>query len=262
MIANDTAIALYKDISESEVIRPHELWHASSISQCPRAHYFKRLGIKRLPVNNPSAARLLRWGAGHHLETSIRPHIAKIYGEVQTNKRYTSEKLQLTGEFDNLVLSNSKLVEIKSVSDFAFIQRDNQVTLKEATGNLNKWGKPEYRPKETPYLGHELQNHAYVLLLKEAGIEVKEIDYVYISLNGRIVVYNTQVQQKLIDNVNARLAALQTAWDTQTPPPCICKPAHPLYDSVMQWCDWRDDENKRCCYEGLITTKVIGARNE
>ena len=250
MINNDLSVALYRSISEANKPRKFEHWHASSISQCPRAHYFTRLGIPRLELNKPTAARLLRWGAGHHLEKEIRPHVEKVYGEVKSNERITSEKLDLTGEFDNLVVTGSRLVEIKSVSDFAFIQRDNQVSLKEATGQKNKWGKDEYRPKTTPYLGHELQNHAYTLLLEEMGVKVEGIDYVYLSLNGRIVVYRTEIQPELLSNVKRRLQALNEAWKSKTPPDCICKPTHPLFDSVMSWCDYRTEAG--CCDLKLI----------
>lgn len=244
-LAKDVSVKLYQAIAEANEDRVFEMWHASSISMCPKAHYMKRLAVPEL--TKPTAAKILRWGAGHHLETAIRPYIEAVYGESTSNERLTSEKLQLTGEFDNLVLTDHRLVEIKSVSDFAFITREGEVTLKEATGNLTKWGKPEYRPKLTPYLGHELQNHAYVLLLAENGKEVKEIDYVYISLSGRIVAYTTKVNPEYLKNVNARLKALNEAWETKTPPPCICRPEHPLFDSVMTWCPYRNDEKGVCC---------------
>ncbi len=243
MISDKRIKELYNAIAESNEDRVFEMWHASSIAMCPRAHYMKRLAVPEL--TKPTAAKVIRWSAGHHLETAIRPHIAAVYGGLGSNERLTSEKMQLTGEFDNLVLADNRLVEIKSVSDFAFIVRDGKTSLKEATGELNKWGKPDYRPKQTPYLGHELQNHAYVWLLEEAGKKVEEIDYVYISLNGRIVVYTTEVQNTLLNNVSARLAALNAAWEAKVPPLCICTPAHPLYDSVMQWCPYKQED--KCC---------------
>jgi len=245
---NEKSIQLYQAIAESNEDRVFKLWHASSMSMCPRAHYFKRMAVPSL--SKPTGAKVIRWGAGHHLETAIRPHIEAVYGKTASNDRMTSEKLSLTGEFDNLVVSDSRLVEIKSVSDFAFIQRNGITSLKEATGGINKWGKADYKAKDTPYLGHEIQNHAYVLLLKEKGIAVKNIDYVYISLSGRIVVYSTEVQPTIMRNVKARLEALNQAWETKTPPPCICTPEHPLYDSVMQWCDYK--EEGRCCSLELL----------
>ncbi len=248
MISNEISVKLYQAITEANEERIYKCWHASSVAMCPRAHYFKRLGVAEL--TKPTAAKVIRWGAGHHLETAIRPHIEKVYGGLASNERMTSKKWSLTGEFDNLVLVGNRLVEIKSVSDYAFIQRDGQTSLKEATGELNKWGKPEYRTKETPYLGHEIQNHAYVLLLEEQGKTVKEIDYVYISLNGRIVVYHTEVQKELLDNVKARLTVLNEAWKKQVPPVCICVPEHPLYDSVMAWCPYKTEEG--CCDTKLI----------
>lgn len=248
MINNTKVIELYQSIAESNEDRVFEAWHASSISMCPRAHYYKRLAIPEL--TEVSGAKVIRWSAGHHLETAIRPIIEKVYGKSASNERMTSLRLQLTGEFDNLIVHDNRLVEIKSVSDFAFISRENVTSLKEATGKLNKWNKPEYATKHTPYLGHELQNHAYVILLREKGIKVEEIDYVYISLSGRLVVYSTQVQQELIDNVERRLEALNKAWKTKTPPPCICTESHPLYDSVMRWCPYKTETE--CCSLDLI----------
>lgn len=244
MINNEASIRLYQAIADANEERVFENWHASSMAMCPRAHYYKRLAIPET-AEKASGAKVIRWSAGHHLETSIRPYIEAVYGKLASNERMTSKKMNLTGEFDNLVLADNRLVEIKSVSDFAFIQRDGRTTLKQATGQLNKWGKPEYEPKLTPYLGHEIQNHSYVLLLKEEGKEVKYIDYVYISLSGRLVVYSTEVQQELIKNVEGRLKVLNAAWETKIPPVCICTPSHPLYDSVMVWCPYKQGDE--CC---------------
>lgn len=248
---NDRSIALYQSIKAGNERRVFSHWHASSISDCPRAHYFKRLGIK--PLQEPSAALIIRWGAGHLLEQMIRPHVEAVYGKAASNDRMTSKELDLTGEFDNLILQGNRLVEIKSVHDMAFIERDGKTYLKEQTGT-KQWGQKTVKTwgaKETPYLHHELQNHSYVLLLKEQGVEVEGIDYVYISLSGRIVVYSTEVQQKMLDNVTARLNVLNEAWKTQTPPDCMCHlTEHPLYDSVLRYCDYRTEDG--CCSLELL----------
>ena len=249
MINKDKTVALYQSILDGNKQRVFEMWHASSISMCPRAHYYQRLGVPIL--RHPTAAKVIRWSAGHHLETSIREHVEKVWGKTASNERMTSEKMQLTGEFDNLVIEGDRLVEIKSVHDMAFIEKDGELSLKEQIGTgvykngntYKKWGA-----KTTPYLGHELQNHAYVLLIKETkNIDIKGIDYVYIALGGRMVVYTTEVQQSLIDNVKARLEALNTAWETKEPPVCICSPKHELWDSVLKFCDYMNEETGRCC---------------
>lgn len=249
---NDRSIALYQAIKAGDERRVFNNWHASSISDCPRNQYFKRLGIK--PTQEPSAALIIRWGAGHLLETMIRPHIEKVYGKAASNDRMTSKKYQLTGEFDNLIEADKRLVEIKSVHDMAFLEREGKTYLKENTGTREWGGKTQktWAAKETPYLHHELQNHCYVLLLSELGVEVKEIDYVYISLSGRIVVYSTKVSDELMNNVKARLKVLNDAWKAQTPPDCMCdRTDHPLYDSVLRYCDYRSEEG--CCDLKLIT---------
>lgn len=244
---NNTSIKLYQAIAAGNEDRVFEMWHASSIAMCPRAHYMKRLAVPEL--SKPSAAKILRWGAGHHLEAAIRPYIEAVYGGLASNERLTSDKLQLTGEFDNLVLADNTLVEIKSVSDYAFYEKDGRTGLKKQEGNWPN-GNKRWTISDTPYLGHELQNHAYTILLKELkDREVKSIDYVYISLSGRIVVYHTQVREKYLNNIKARLKALNEAWESKTPPVCICEPEHPLWDSTMQWCPYKQPDDDCCSLE-------------
>jgi CRISPR/Cas system-associated exonuclease Cas4 (RecB family) len=257
MLNNEKAIEMYEAIRDSNQKRVFEHWHASSIAECPRTQYFKRLGVPSL--REVSGAKVIRWQAGHHLETAIRPIIEAVYGATGSNERMTSEGLDLTGEFDNIVLKDNRLVEIKSVHDFAFIERDGVLSLKEQVGTRKtRTGKEfkVYEPKNSPYLNHELQNHAYVLLLRELGKEVTHIDYVYISLSGRLVVYTTEVDERKLKNVKTRLEVLNNAWKTQTPPECICTPEHPLWDSTMQWCDYqeRDDNGNvvSCCNLNLL----------
>lgn len=244
MINKETSIALYQSVKDTNEERIFTHWHASSIAMCPRAHYFKRLGIPETaePI---TGAKLLRLRAGHLMEAVIRDHIHHVYGEVWSNIRYTSEDLQSTGELDNYAPKQRRIIEIKTVHDLAFLEVDGITSLKEATGKLNRWNKPVYQPKLTPYLHHELQEHNYALLLAELNMGVDGIDYVYVSLSGRIVVYSTEVQKKLLENVGKRLEALNHAWESGEPPECICKPTHPLWDGTMQYCPYRQ-EGKPC----------------
>lgn len=251
MLANDKSIDIYKAIKASNKERVFENWHASSIAECPRAHYYKRLHIPVL--SDASASKMIRWGAGHLLEEYIRPHVQAVYGDTKSNQRYTSEKLNLTGEFDNLTVKDNRLIEIKSVHDMAFVDKNGISGLKENIGtSVNRYGKESnvWGIKETPYLHHELQNHCYVLLLAEQGIKVTGIDYVYITLSGRLAVYQTEVQEEMLDNVRSRLKMLNEAWETKTPPPCICNPEHKLYAPVMQYCDYKTEQD--CCSLKLI----------
>lgn len=246
MINKLRSAALYESVEKGNQQRDFKHWHASSIAMCPRAHYMKRLGLP--PINQPTGAKILRWDSGHAIEETIRPHIEQIYGQTKSNERYTSLELDLTGEFDNLTIKDHRLIEIKSVNDLAFIVKDGVTALKEATGEKGPRGGKVWALKQTPYLHHQLQNHCYVLLLAEEGIEVANIDYVYISLGGRIVVYSTKVQQDLLDAVHRRLDELAAAWKAQQPPPCVCQDYNsPLYDSVYQWCDYRNETNGTCC---------------
>lgn len=242
----DTTVALYQAIKAGNEPREFLHWHASSIAMCPRAHYLERLGQPHL--NDPSAGKILRWSAGHAIETAIRPYIEAVYGEITSNMRLTSEKYDLTGEFDNLVVAGNRLVEIKSVHDFAFIERGGDVYLKEATGGTGPRGGKEYAPKQTPYLHHTWQNHAYALLLQEEGDKtVKEIDYVYISLGGRLAVYSTTVDPSISKKVVERLRLLYAHWSIHTPPPCTCQEGQPFWNEINQYCDFKNEETGRCC---------------
>lgn len=258
MINKELSIKLYQSILDGNKERVFEKWHASSIAMCPRAHYYKRLGIPTL--TKPSAAKVIRWSAGHHLETAIREHVENVWGKTESNVRMTSKEYDLTGEFDNRVIEGDRLVEIKSVHDMAFIERNGEATLKEKVGTKTLAnGKEQFvwEPKTTPYLAHELQNHAYVILLKEQGIDIKGIDYVYIALGGRICVYSTEVSPEYLNNVKERLKVLNEAYKTKTPPVCMCHlKDHPLYDSTLQWCDYKDEANGTCCDLKLVKEKV------
>lgn len=254
MILNEMAIKLYQTVSNNNEEREYEHWHSSSIYECPRAQYFKRLGMK--PLDKPSGAKVLRWTAGHLLEAALRKPISEVWGETNSNHRITNDELDLTGEYDNLTLKDNDsgfrtIIEVKSVSDYAFITKGGQTALKQATDEVNKYGKPVYEAKLTPYLHHELQNHAYVLLLKkEENITVSSIDYVYCSLSGLLCVYHTEVDQNKLKWVIERNKLLNDAWRKQEPPACTCNSEPYLYDLTHKWCDFKSGDN--CCNLELL----------
>ncbi len=247
---SDRQISLYQSIRDGEKPRKMAHWHASSISACPRSQYFSRKGVTRLV--EPTGAKILRWASGHHMETAMREHIDKVWGGVTSNVRLTSKKLDLTGEYDNLTKDGKTLIEDKSVHNYAFKEKDGVVGLKLQIGTLPN-GNKKWGIKDSPHLSHELQNHAYALLLKEEGTEVENIDYVYMSLDGRIVTYHTEVQHELLENVKQRLEALNEAWEKNEPPVCMCHlTEHPLYNEVMRWCDYKDESTNKCCSLELL----------
>jgi hypothetical protein len=254
MIDRQKTIQLYQSILDGNDERVFKHWHASSIAMCPRNQFYKRKGIKGL--NKPSAAKVIRWSAGHHLETAIRDHVANVWGATISNERLTSKEWDLTGEFDNKTVSDNRLIEIKSVHDMAFIERSGEASLKERIGYktlANGKEQAVYEPKTEPYLAHQLQNHAYVILLAEQGIEVKNIDYVYLALGGRLCVYTTEVSPEYLDNVKQRLMMLKKAQKTNTPPPCMCHmKEHPLYESTLVFCDYKNQETDECCSLSLL----------
>lgn len=241
---DELAQALYNDIQAKNEVRVFKRWHASSIAECPRSHYFKRLGIKG--KNYVGGGKMLRWKAGHLYEEAIRPHLEAVFPDLKSNERLESDTLDLTGEYDNYSQAEKMLIEDKTVHDFAFAYKkkgDSRFHLKDAQ----------------PYLNHLLQNHCYVELLREKGYEVEYITFVYMTLDGRIATYQTTVDPELTAEVQRRLKTLNTAWATKQPPECICNDKHPLWKSTMQYCDYQQGGN--CCSLELLedqSNKVIG----
>ena len=214
-------------------------WHGSSIASCPRAHYFKRLGVK--PLQPATGAKILRWDTGHAYEAIIRPHLQKLYPKLVSNIRFFNKELDLTGELDNYDPESKTIIEIKTV-------HPNAVRYRKVAEDRN------HLKDGQQYLHHEYQQHVYELLMRHPASEVKlgekyekmtapwpveKIVYLYISLAGLLVPYETDVKPEITAAVNKRLALLNQAWQLKKPPPCLCHSPHPLYAGTMQWCDYR-----------------------
>ena len=231
-MSDDISIKLYQAISDANEPRVFDMWHASNIADCPRAHYMKRLGVK--PVSIPSAAKMLRWQAGHLIEEVIRPHLLTLYPNLETNQRIWSKEWDLTGEYDCYDVTSKTLIEIKSVGPRAVKYRKKEDT--------------RYHLRdEQPYPAHVLQNHAYTLLLKE---EPKQITFIYITLEGLIVPYTVPVSEDNLNHVKDRLNLLNASWSVKEPPDCICTEANPMYRSLLQFCDYKQEDN--CCDINLM----------
>jgi len=234
---DNLANALYKSIYDADEPRVFEHWHASSIAECPRAQYYKRLGLK--PLNKPTAAKMLRWQAGHLIEEVVRPHLKGLYPDLVSNERITDEVMDLTGEFDNYSKENKELIEVKSVGPRAV--------------RYKKKDEDRYNLRDdAPYLAHLYQNHAYVLLLRATGLPVEKITFLYVTLEGLLVTYQTRVDEKILSNVTKRLGVLKMA-QASVLPSCLCRSDHPLWASSMQFCDFRSDNE--CCSEKLLNVK-------
>ena len=229
---------MYNQIEADNKAREYEYWHASSIAECPRTQYLKRLGVP--PITQPTGAKILRWTAGHKIEEVVRPYLQKKFPDLQSNVRMTSEHYDLTGEYDNYSPEHQLIIEIKSISGRALKYKavaDDRHHLRD--------GKP--------YLNHLYQNHAYVLLLREQQLPVKEILFLYVTLDGLLVSYTEPVNLSINQSVVKRLKLLKDAWKKQVPPPCYCSDeAHPLYKSCMQFCDYKDPRTGECCSKKLI----------
>jgi len=232
----DLTSKIYDSVRDSNEPREMKHWHGSQIAQCPRAHYFSRLGIK--PLEEVGAGKMLRWRVGHLVEEEIRIHLegmflfekfgAEFSKDFKSNARFTDEKLDLTGEVDNIV--DKTVIEIKSVHPFAM-----------------KWIKRD----GVPYLAHEYQQHAYSLLTP-----IEKIIYVYVALDGWIETFETEVKPDILGNVRKRLEILNHAWKTKTPPECLCmkdgkfNKDHPLYKGQMAFCDYKTADD--CCNLELL----------
>lgn len=240
---DELASAIYQRIHDDDEQRVFEHWHYSSLAECPRAQYFKRLNVKRL--QHIGAGKMLRWKAGHLIEEVVRPYLEAIYPDLTSNVRMTDEDDDATGEYDNYSEAEATIIEIKSVNGRAFRYR----RVAELRNNLRD---------DQPYGNHQLQNHGYVRQLRKRGKPVKFIHFVYISLDGLIATYKVPVSQTYLDEVDTRLKTLNAAWKAQVPPECICTDkTHKYYKSTLQYCDYKNGDD--CCsLELLNTTKVIG----
>lgn len=225
---------LYRSIEDANERRVFKHFHASSIAECPRAHFYKRLGIE--PVTTPGAGKMLRWDVGHKMEEAIRPHLQNVFPNLISNQRFTNEELDLTGEFDNYDPDTNQLIEIKSVHPFAIkhLERENK-----------------------PHLHYRWQQHAYKLLLEAEDMPVDNITFVYLALDGRVMVFETKPDPIIEKDVTSRLKGLRNHWDKKTLPPCICMGVngkrnkdHELWGPVLQYCDYQDSQD--CCHPALL----------
>lgn len=268
-------IDLYQAIADAREDRPMYKWHASALAQCPRTQYFKRMGVK--PLTRPTGAKVVRWDSGHAIEGTIRPYLKMLYPNLVSNVRFANKSLDLTGEADNYDPDSKTIIEIKSISGHALAYKgvnDDRHYLKQENLNFVPGSReaPKWVKKLDPYLHHEYQQHAYALLMQDPKTEVKwpkekqedevyetlgkalpveQIIYLYITLDGLMLSYETDVKPEITGAVKKRLDMLKTAWETKTPPPCFClQENHPLYGNTMKWCEYRTDNG--CCSLDLI----------
>jgi len=265
---DEIAIKLYQAIAEDNEVRKYSEFHASNIAECPRAHFYKRLGLE--PLKRASGALVLRWQTGHKVEEVIRPYLQKIYPNLISNVRMTNDRLNLTGEFDNYDPDSKQLIEIKSVHPQA-------VKYKKVGDSRN------HLRDEKQYLHHEYQQAAYVLLMSQAdtfanysveetprgtltkynrtnredwskiAVEdwgVEKITYIYISLSGLIVPYTTDVSQEILSNVKDRVEYLNNCYTAKQLPRCTCNENDVFWKMSGQYCDYQSEGE--CCSPSLV----------
>ncbi len=86
--------------------------------------------------------------------------------------------------------------------------------------------------------------------------EVERIIYLYITLDGLLVPYSASVNEEILNNVQKRLDLLNKAWEAQEPPECLCLESHPLWKSVMQFCNYRNGPGP-CCDKGIWEKHIV-----
>lgn len=242
-------IALYQAVNDNDQQRPIDHWHCSSIAKCPRSLFYERKGITPT-AEEPGAGKKLRWRAGHAIETAIRPELQKLFPKLETNIRFTNEDLDLSGEFDAYDPETKTLISVKSVHDYAMVTKDGVVGLKEEIGKeissrtgkeIIKWGL-----KAEPYIHHQWQEHAYVLM---GEWQVEYISYVYITLSGLMACYTMPVNMHILQRVGDKVTYLNTYWEQNKLPVCLCQPDQEMYAVTDQYCNYKTDDG--CCSEAL-----------
>lgn len=222
---------LYESIKQDDSKRVMEHWHASSIAKCPRTQYLMRKGVP--PIQEPGAGKILRWKAGHIIEGVIRPYLKEQFPKMSSNVRIDSDTMDLSGEYDNYDPLSKTLIEIKSVSSHAVRYR-------------KKDEDRHHLRDDKQYLHHEWQQHAYFLLLQEQGVKVENIVYLYITLDGLLVPYQTKVNPVLLEQVRQRLDYLNDSWRKQELPDCYCNDEDdPMFNCEYRWCDYKTGWD--CC---------------
>jgi len=268
---SELSIKIYQAIADNREPRRVERWHASSIAKCPRALYFERKGVEPLPENLPGGGKILRWGAGHALEGALRPHLTSVYKDLQANVLLRNETLCLGGEYDAYSPSEKELISVKSVHDYAMITRQGRTGLKERVGT-NDFGKAIWDFKSEPYLHHQWQEHAYILMANhpdtfvydretkqksEHNLEVEKITYIYITLSGLIDTYTTPVNPEILERVEGKVNYLNECWENEELPVCLCHEGYEMFKMTDQYCDYRSATG--CCDESLIKEEVKSA---
>ena len=263
MLDQELSINVYQAIARLRKPREIKMWHSSSIAKCPRSLYFERLKVPALNV--PTAAKEIRFESGHSVETALRKPLKELYPDLKSNVRLRNKKLDLTGEYDNIVPSQKRLIEIKSVDIGAVIQRNNVLSLKKEVG-LDDRGRKLYEPMLEPYKHHIWQQESYCLLMETPGTEyfdvkkkewlplepmtIEQIDYIYVTLRGQLVAYKTPRSPGITKRVSDKVNYLNDALNGSKMPICMCSENQEFWKEQNQYCDYQSEGE--CCSPSLV----------
>lgn len=237
---------LVKSYVEAKPRKEFKSWRASSIGGCPRAHYFKRLGIKETIPTDDITNRKFEAGNIFHdfLEGITVEEVEKRGGTVYREKTLYDKNLDVGGRYDLLIEIDGfrQLRDIKSQHSGLFHR------LRNAAGILGDDDKDTRIRKMQEAFWRNYPNQVkqlvtYMILLEEAGQAVDEGVIVRVSkddLSLAEVHYNLTPELKKL--VLDEIGVLNKCWADKILPPCNCST---LYNGKgTHYCNFGDPESE------------------
>lgn len=218
-------------------------WRASSLGKCPRAAFYKRLGVEETSPLDERTQRVFKVGDIFH---EWIQDIANDEGyALAIEYELEDKKLDLEGRCDLIVHADKKriLVDIKTINSRAF-------------WHLEKSGKTvqEKYPQYVRQLG------AYMLMLKKNGEPVDEGRVLLVSKDDLMLKEVTYyLTTELEQAVTEELEMLNKHWAEKTLPPCRCMELYIGKDgksSGPRYCNYKTEGKNQCCDESLAKGKL------
>lgn len=235
--------------------KEYDSWRASSIGQCLRSHYFKRLGIE--PTIPLTDITLRKFEAGNIFHDFIQgiteKEVDKLGGVVSNEVEMLDNELDLGGRYDMLIELDDKriLKDIKSQHSGMFhkLQREAKELTKEDTSEGRQRGMKEAFWEKYPH--QVMQLAAYMVLLKRAGQPVDEGVIVRVSKDDLSL---AEVHFELTDELEKRVldevALLNKHWKEKTLPYCTCSES----DWGVKYCSYGDPKSLKAVEKTSGTT--------
>lgn len=274
------------DIHTAEIIKSHidaqpekeyTSWRASSIGNCLRQHFYRRLGVK--PTIQKTDGTLRKFKAGDLFHDFIQgitiQEVEKQGGVAVKEVELYDKELDLGGRYDLMIeLENRRVLkDIKSQNSRMFHKLRYQVTKK--LGKKFEESSTEERQRAMQEVVWEKYPHwvmqiaAYMVLLKRAGTPVDEGVIVRVSKDDlSLAEIHYPLTEELENRVLEELTILNKHWKAKTLPPCTCGKS----DWGTMYCEYGDPKSEayvevtpdsgktykrkqvtKCCAEKLLT---------